>query len=74
MMRRAVAFCSSIDKSASRAGIASKYVASVLPQISEKYDKNLEAESLSHTVSITAKHIDGSMNSQERKWNPAMAG
>ena len=66
MMRRAVAFCSSIDKSASRAGIASKYVASVLPQISEKYDKNMDAESLSHTVSITAKHIDGSMNSQER--------
>lgn len=66
MMRRAVAFCSSIDKSASRAGIASKYVASVLPQISEKYDKNLDAESLSHTVSIAAKHIDGSMNSQER--------
>lgn len=66
MMRRAVAFCSSIDKSASRAGIASKYVSSVLPQISEKYDKNLDAESLSHTVSITAKHIDGSMNSQER--------
>lgn len=66
MMRRAVAFCSSIDKSASRAGIASKYVASILPQISEKYDINLDAESLSHTVSITAKHIDGSMNSQER--------
>ena len=66
MMRRAVAFCSSIDRSASRTGIASKYVASVLPQISEKYDENLDAESLSHTVSITTKHIDGSMNSQER--------
>lgn len=66
MMRRAVAFCSSIDKSASRTGTASKYVASILPQISEKYNKNLDAESLLHTVSITAKHIDGSMNSQER--------
>ncbi len=66
MMRRAVAFCSSIDRSTSRAGIASKYVASVLPQISEKYDENLDAESLSHTVSIATKHIDGSMNSQER--------
>ena len=66
MMRRAVAFCSSIDRSASRTGIASKYVASVLPQISEKYDENLDAESLSHTVSITTRHIDGSMNSQER--------
>ena len=31
MMRRAVAFCSSIDRSASRTGIASKFVASVLP-------------------------------------------
>lgn len=66
MMRRAVAFCSSIDRNASRTGIASKYVASVLPQISEKYDENLDAESLSHTVSITTRHIDGSMNSQER--------
>ena len=66
MMRRAVAFCSSIDKSASRTGIASKYVASILPQISKMYDENLDAESLSHTVSITARHIDGSMNSQER--------
>ena len=66
MMHRAVAFCSSIDKSASRTGIASKYVASVLPQISEKYNENLDAESLSHTVSIAARHIDGSMNSQER--------
>lgn len=66
MMRRAVAFCSSIDRSASRTGIASKYVASVLPQISEKYDENLDEESLSHTVSIATKHIDGSMNSQER--------
>ena len=66
MMRRAVAFCSSIDRSASRVGIASKYVASMLPQISEKYDENLDSESLSHTVSIATKHIDGSMNSQER--------
>lgn len=66
MMRRAVAFCSSIDRSASRVGIASKYVASVLPKISEKYNENLDAESLSHTVSIATKHIDGSMNSQER--------
>lgn len=66
MMRRAVAFCSSIDRSASRTGIASKYVASVLPEISKKYDKNLDAECLSHTVSIATRHIDGSMNSQER--------
>ena len=67
MMRRAVAFCSSIDKNPNRPqNIASKYVASILPQISHKYEENLSAEALSHTVSVKAKHIDGSMNSQER--------
>ncbi|MFR2007067.1 MAG: DEAD/DEAH box helicase [Parabacteroides merdae] len=64
MMRRAVAFCSSIG-SETKAG-TSKYVASVLPRISAQYEENLDAESLSHTVSVTTKHIDGSMNSQER--------
>ena len=64
MMRRAVAFCSAIGNE-SKAG-TSKYIASVLPRISQKYEENLDAESLSHTVSIATKHIDGSMNSQER--------
>ena len=64
MMRRAVAFCSSIGTE-TKAG-TSKYVASVLPRISAQYEENLDAESLSHTVSVTTKHIDGSMNSQER--------
>ena len=64
MMRRAVAFCSAIGNE-TKAG-TSKYVASVLPRISAKYEENLDAEKLSHTVSVAAKHIDGSMNSQER--------
>ena len=64
MMRRAVAFCSAIGNE-SKAG-TSKYIASVLPRISRKYEENLDAESLSHTVSLATKHIDGSMNSQER--------
>lgn len=64
MMRRAVAFCSSIG-SETKAG-TSKYVTSVLPRISAQYEENLDAESLSHTVSVATKHIDGSMNSQER--------
>lgn len=64
MMRRAVAFCSAIGNE-SKAG-TSKYIASVLPRISRKYEENLDAESLSHTVSVATKHIDGSMNSQER--------
>lgn len=64
MMRRAVAFCSSIG-SETKAG-TSKYVTSVLPRISAQYEENLDTESLSHTVSVATKHIDGSMNSQER--------
>ena len=64
MMRRAVAFCSAIGNE-SKAG-TSKYIASVLPRISRKYEENLDMESLSHTVSVATKHIDGSMNSQER--------
>ena len=51
MMRRAVAFCSAIGNE-SKAG-TSKYIASVLPRISRKYEKNLDAESLSHTVSMS---------------------
>ena len=64
MMRRAVAFCSAIGNE-TKAG-TSKYVASVLPRISGKYEENLDSESLLYTVSVTTRHIDGSMNSQER--------
>lgn len=64
MMRRAVAFCSSIGNEA-QAG-TSKYIAYHLPEISAKYDENIESENKKRTVSISAKHIDGSMNSQER--------
>lgn len=63
-MRRAAAFCSAIGNE-TKAG-TSKYVASVLPRISGKYEENLDSESLSHTVSVRTRHIDGSMNSQER--------
>lgn len=64
MMRRAVAFCSSIGSERDRG--TSKYIAAVLPKISKMYEENLDAENLSHTVSVLTKHIDGSMNSQER--------
>lgn len=64
MMRRAVAFCSSIGNE-TKAG-SSKFIASHLPEISDKYDENIDSENINQTVSISAKHIDGSMNSQER--------
>lgn len=64
MMRRAVAFCSSIGNE-TKAG-SSKFIASHLPEISDKYDENIDSGNINKTVSISAKHIDGSMNSQER--------
>lgn len=64
MMRRAVAFCSSIGSERDRG--TSKYIAAILPKISRMYEENLDAENLSHTVSVSTRHIDGSMNSQER--------
>lgn len=64
MMRRALAFCSSIGDR-SKPG-TSKNVANLLPTVSEKYDETIDAEELKKVVSISAKHIDGSMNSQQR--------
>ncbi|WP_347022480.1 DEAD/DEAH box helicase [Bacteroides ovatus] len=64
MMRRAVAFCQSIGNE-SKAG-TSRFIASILPKISRKYDENLNGESLRRTVSVATRHIDGSMNAQER--------
>lgn len=64
MMRRAVAFCSAIGDTA-RPG-TSKNVAHLLPQISAKMEENLTDEQRAHTVTIDARHVDGSMNSQQR--------
>ena len=64
MMRRAVAFCSKIgdiDQPGS-----SKNVATILPEISRRFNADLTVEQKEHTANITARHIDGSMNLQER--------
>lgn len=64
MMRRALAFCSSIGDNITPG--TSKNTASILPLLSEKYVKGLETEEQNHVVQIKTRHIDGSMNSQER--------
>lgn len=67
MMHRAVAFCANINGSAKcNYGDGSKTIASLLPEISEEYYKSLSPEAQKHTVSIQAKHIDGSMGTVER--------
>ncbi len=64
MMRRAVAFCSAIGNE-SKPG-TSKNVASLLPRITAQYEDSLTPEQRAHTVTIAARHVDGSMNSSQR--------
>ena len=64
VMHRAIAFCSSIGDS-SKAG-TSVNTAEVLPKICEKYRDSIDPEEREHVVEVSARHIDGSMNSQTR--------
>ena len=64
MMRRAVAFCSSIGNIDNPG--TSKNIAHILPLVSQKYNDSLEDVQREHVVHIQTKHVDGSMNSQDR--------
>ena len=64
VMHRAIAFCVSIGDKA-KAG-TSVNTAEVLPKICEKYRESIDPEEREHIVEVSARHIDGSMNSQMR--------
>ena len=64
VMHRAIAFCSSIGNTASPG--TSVNTSQVLPRICEKYRDTLDIEEREHVVEVSARHIDGSMNSQTR--------
>lgn len=64
VMHRAIAFCSSIGNAASPG--TSVNTSQVLPRICEKYRDTLDIEERGHVVEVSARHIDGSMNSQTR--------
>ena len=64
VMRRAIAFCSSIGNVASPG--TSVNTAKVFPEICEKYRDSLDPEERERVVEVSARHIDGSMNSQQR--------
>lgn len=64
VMHRAIAFCSSIGNAASPG--TSVNTSQVLPTICEKYRDTLDIEEREHVVEVSARHIDGSMNSQTR--------
>lgn len=64
VMHRAIAFCSSIGNAASPG--TSVNTSMVLPTICEKYRDSIDPEEREHVVEVSARHIDGSMNSQTR--------
>ncbi|MBD5215731.1 MAG: DEAD/DEAH box helicase [Bacteroidales bacterium] len=64
VMQRAIAFCSSIGNAASPG--TSVNTSMVLPKICEKYRESIDPKEREHVVEVLARHIDGSMNSQER--------
>ncbi len=64
VMQRAIAFCSSLGNAASPG--TSVNTSMVLPKICEKYRDSIDSEEREHVVEVSARHIDGSMNSQER--------
>ena len=64
VMQRAIAFCSSIGNAASPG--TSVNTSMILPKICEKYRDSIDPEEREHVVEVSARHIDGSMNSQER--------
>lgn len=58
LMHRAVAFCSKIK--------ASKVIASSFTEFGKSIQENFQEDAQDETVIATAKHIDGSMNANER--------
>lgn len=67
LMRRAVAFCSTINPSERGSGISSKGFAAVMPTMVRKYKESLSEEVREEVVDIEVQHIDGGMNAATRE-------
>lgn len=67
LMRRAVAFCSTINPSERGSGISSKGFAAVMPTMVRKYKESLSEEAREEVVDIEVQHIDGGMNAATRE-------
>lgn len=67
LMRRAVAFCSTINPSERGSGISSKGFAAVMPTMVRKYKESLSEEAREEVVDIEVQHIDGAMNAATRE-------
>lgn len=66
MMKRAVAFCQTINPTNSNPNFSSTQIARYFGDICEEYKDTLPEEEQKDVVNIWAKHIDGSMDANTR--------
>ena len=66
IMRRAVAFCQTINPSKKNPSFASTNLAKYFGAISQEYKSTLREDEYQEVVNVKAKHIDGSMDANTR--------
>lgn len=66
IMRRAVAFCQTINPSKKNPSFASTNLAHYFGAISQEYKSTLREDEYKEVVNVKAKHIDGSMDANTR--------
>ena len=66
IMRRAVAFCQTINPSKKNPSFASTNLAKYFGTVSQEYKSTLSEDDYKEVVNIKAKHIDGSMDANTR--------
>ena len=66
MMRRAVAFCQTINPTKKNPSFSSTNLAKYFGQISQEYKSTLSEQEYKEVVNVKAKHIDGSMDANTR--------
>ena len=66
MMKRAVAFCQTINPTKSNPNFSSTQIAKYFHQVSEDYKDYIPEDERENVVNVQAKHIDGSMDANTR--------
>ncbi len=66
MMRRAVAFCQTINPTKSNPKFSSTQIAKYFSEVCDSYKDSMTEEERKDVVNIKAKHIDGSMDANTR--------
>ena len=66
MMKRAVAFCQTINPSKSNPNFSSTQIAHYFHDVCEEYKETISEEERKEVVNVMARHIDGSMDANTR--------